>query len=138
MITRINELTLRDIKGWSGAHSFEFDDITVIRGPNSSGKTTLIQVIGMTLFHPAKSPILLKQLTPTSGGSPMSSVRFSTDEDEFVITKTWGMGDQSILVDTVTGETVAVGGEAEDRVRRIAGGMPPRPSTQRRMDRVVI
>jgi len=125
MITRINELTLRDIKGWSGAHSFEFDDITVIRGPNSSGKTTLIQVIGMTLFHPAKSPILLKQLTPTSGGSPMSSVRFSTDEDEFVITKTWGMGDQSILVDTVTGETVAVGGEAEDRVRRIAGGMPP-------------
>ena len=66
-----------------------------------------------------------KQLLPISGGSPKSSVTFTTKDGRFTIRKVWGDRDQSQLVDVGNGDVLASGGEAEDMVRELAFKMPP-------------
>ena len=79
----------------------------------------------LTMTHGASSGVLKKQLLPISGGSPKSSVTFTTKDGRFTIRKIWGDRDQSQLVNDENGDVLASGGEAEDMVRELAFKMPP-------------
>ena len=126
MLTMIEKLEVEDCRIWKGHHEFEFGHgINVLHGDNGIGKSTLAMMLMLTMTHSANSGVLKGQLLPTSGGSPKSSVTFTTDDGRFTISKVWGDRDQSKLIDTDSGDVLAKGGEAEDKVRELAFEMPP-------------
>jgi hypothetical protein len=125
MLQRIEQLMIEDVRIWKGHHVFDFHSgVTVLYGDNGQGKSTLGTMLMLTLTHSANSDKLKKQLLPTSGGSPKSSVTFTTKEGRFTITKIWGDRDQSKLVNADSGDVLANGGDAEDQVRQMAFEMP--------------
>ena len=65
MLRRIHKLEIRDIKTWKGEFSFDFDDrITVIHGVNGAGKTTIAQILMLTIIRSAKGDMTKNLLTP--------------------------------------------------------------------------
>lgn len=127
MLRQIEQLVVRDIRRWDGEHTFNFHEgVTVLHGQNGRGKTTLNTALMLTLVFSANSNGLQQDLTPRNGGSPRSSVIFSTqDGRRFRISKTWGDRNQSRLFDADTNEELARGGDAEDQTRELAFGIPP-------------
>ena len=125
MLQRIEQLMIEDVRIWKGHHVFDFHPgVTVLHGDNGQGKSTLGTMLMLTLTHSANSEQLKKQLLPILGGSPKSSVTFTTKEGRFTITKIWGDRDQSKLVNADSGDVLAQGGDAEDQVRQMAFEMP--------------
>ena len=126
MLKMIEKLVIEDCRIWSGRHEFDFSNgVNVIHGDNGVGKSTLAMMLMLTMTHEAKSTVLKKQLLPISGGSPKSSVTFTTQDGRFTIRKVWGDRTQSQLIDVEVGSVLATGGEAEDMVRELAFKMPP-------------
>ena len=126
MLQKIEKLVIEDCRIWKGRHEFDFENgVNVIHGDNGVGKSTLAMMLMLTMTHGANSGVLKKQLLPISGGSPKSSVTFTTKDGRFTIRKVWGDRDQSQLVDVGNGNVLASGGEAEDMVRELAFKMPP-------------
>mgnify|MGYP001168957935 CR=1 FL=1 len=126
MLQKIEKLVIEDCRIWKGRHEFDFESgVNVIHGDNGAGKSTLAMMLMLTMTHGANSSVLKKQLLPTAGGSPKSSVTFTTQDGHFAIRKVWGDRDQSQLVDVGNGDVIASGGEAEDMVRELAFKMPP-------------
>jgi hypothetical protein len=127
MLKNIEQLVVRDIRTWDGEHTFNFHEgITVLHGQNGRGKTTLNTALMLTLVFSANSNGLQQDLTPRNGGSPRSSVIFSTEDGRrFRVSKTWGDRNQSRLFDADTNEELARGGDAEDQTRELAFGIPP-------------
>ena len=83
MLQRIEQLMIEDVRIWKGHHVFDFHSgVTVLHGDNGQGKSTLGTMLMLTLTHSANSAMLKKQLLPTSGGSPKSSVTFTTKKRE--------------------------------------------------------
>lgn len=126
MLRKIEQLVLRDIRCWDGERTIDFDDgITLIHGENGRGKTTLNTILMLTLVYSANSNGIRADLTPTNGGSPRSSVTFSTEQGRYTISKTWGNKEQSLLFDADTNEELERGGAAEDLARKLAFNLPP-------------
>ena len=126
MLKKIEQLVIRDIRCWDGERTIDFDDgITLIHGENGRGKTTLNTILMLTLVHSANSNGIKADLTPTNGGSPRSSVTFSTEEGRYTISKTWGNREQSRIFDADTNEELERGGAAEDLARKLAFNLPP-------------
>ena len=49
-LERINAMACRDYRCFNGKHEFRFvDPVTQLRGPNASGKTTILNLIGLAL-----------------------------------------------------------------------------------------
>lgn len=135
MLQKIENLVIEDCRIWRGRHEFDFEDgVNVIHGDNGVGKSTLAMMLMLTMTHGANAPKLKKQLLPTTGGSPKSSVTFTTQDGHFTIIKIWGDRDQSQLVDVGSGNVLASGGEAEDMVRELAFKMPPAEGSYREAD----
>ena len=126
MLQKIEKLVIEDCRIWKGCHEFDFESgVNVIHGDNGAGKSTLAMMLMLTMTHGASSPLLKKQLLPISGGSPKSSVTFTTQDGHFTIRKDRGDRNQSQLVDVGNGNVLASGGEDEDMVRELALKMPP-------------
>jgi len=126
MLKMIEKLVVEDCRIWKGRHEFDFSNgVNVIHGNNGVGKSTLAIMLMLTMTHEAKSTVLKNQLLPTSGGSPKSSVTFTTQDGRFTIRKVWGDRNQSQLIDVESSNVLATGGEAEDMVRELAFKMPP-------------
>ena len=125
MLKKIEQLVIRDIRCWDGERTIDFDDgITLIHGENGGGKTTLNTILMLTLVYSANSNGIKADLTPTNGGSPRSSVTFSTEDGRYTISKTWGSRDQSRIFDADTNEELERGGAAEDLARKLAWNLP--------------
>jgi len=125
MLKNIEKLVIEDCRIWKGRHEFDFENgVNVIHGNNGAGKSTLAMMLMLTMTHEAKSAVLKEQLLPISGGSPKSSVTFTTRDGRFTIRKVWGDRNQSQLVDVEENSVIATGGEAEDLVRELAFKMP--------------
>ena len=125
MLKKIEQLVIRDIRCWDGERTIDFDDgITLIHGENGRGKTTLNTILMLTLVYSANSNGIRADLTPTNGGSPRSSVTFSTEDGRYTISKTWGSRDQSRIFDADTNEELERGGAAEDLARKLAFNLP--------------
>lgn len=138
MLQKIEKLVIEDCRIWKGCHEFDFESgVNVIHGDNGAGKSTLAMMLMLTMTHGASSPLLKKQLLPISGGSPKSSVTFTTQDGHFTIRKVWGDRNQSQLVDVGNGNVLASGGEAEDMVRELAFKMPPAQGPYRTDDGLV-
>ena len=127
MLTKIEKLVVEDIRIFSGRHEYDFEKgITLIHGDNGKGKSTLGTMVMLTLIHPAKSDKLKKQLVPKRGGSPKSSVTFSTDNGRFTISKVWGDKDQTKLINADTNEMLAQGSQAGEMVAQLAYNLEPK------------
>jgi len=127
MLTKIEKLVVEDIRIFSGRHEYDFEKgITLIHGDNGKGKSTLGTMVMLTLIHPAKSDKLKKQLVPKRGGSPKSSVTFSTDNGRFTISKVWGEKDQTKLMNAETNELLAQGSQASEMASQLAYNLEPK------------
>ena len=81
MLKKIEKLIIRDVRKWKGEHTFDFEDgINLIKGPNGSGKSTIWLCIALGLTHSAKSKKLKEQLSPNTGGLPIITVNFQTND----------------------------------------------------------
>jgi len=127
MLTKIEKLVVEDIRIFSGRHEYDFEKgITLIHGDNGKGKSTLGTMVMLTLIHPAKSDKLKKQLVPKRGGSPKSSVTFSTDNGRFTISKVWGEKDQTKLTNADTNELLSQGSQASEMASQLAYNLEPK------------
>ena len=127
MLTKIEKLVVEDIRIFSGRHEYEFEKgITLIHGDNGKGKSTLGTMVMLTLIHPAKPAKLKKQLVPKRGGSPKSSVTFSTDNGRFTISKVWGEKDQTKFVNADTNELISQGSQASEMAAQLAFNLEPK------------
>ena len=127
MLTKIEKLVVEDIRIFSGRHEYEFGKgITLIHGDNGKGKSTLGTMVMLTLIHPAKSDKLKKQLVPKRGGSPKSSVTFSSEDGRFTISKVWGDKDQTKLINADTNELIAQGSQASEMAAQLAFNLEPK------------
>ena len=127
MLTKIEKLGVEDIRIFSGRHEYEFGKgITLIHGDNGKGKSTLGTMVMLTLIHPAKSDKLKKQLVPKRGGSPKSSVTFSSEDGRFTISKVWGDKDQTKLINADTNELIAQGSQASEMAAQLAFNLEPK------------
>ena len=132
MLRRIHNLEVRDIKSLNGEHSFDFDDrITVIHGENGIGKTTIAQILMLTLVRSARGDVIKNLLTPVTGGSPQSKVTFSTDDGKYLISKTWGDANQTKLIDINSMQIISEGGKAEDMAASLAFEMDANSKSKR-------
>ena len=127
MLTKIEKLVVEDIRIFSGRHEYDFEKgITLIHGDNGKGKSTLGTMVMLTLIHPAKSDKLKKQLVPKRGGSPKSSVTFSSEDGRFTISKVWGDKDQTKLINADTNELIAQGSQASEMAAQLAFNLEPK------------
>jgi DNA repair exonuclease SbcCD ATPase subunit len=118
------------------AVDLEFDGgMTVICGPNESGKTTLRRAIWFALTRRATSQAReIQDIEPNTGGTPHVEVGFERSDGSYTLEKTFdGQSgsttlriDESGIVDTYNGE------EADEKLREALGfgefsGRPPTP-----------
>ena len=133
MLKKIEKLVIRDVRKWKGEHTFDFEDgINLIKGPNGSGKSTIWLCIALGLTHSAKSKKLKEHLSPNTGGVPIITVDFQTNDDKrYSITKLFGEQTASILRDLANDEIIARGSEADEQVRMLTFSMTPTNGTYR-------
>jgi DNA repair protein SbcC/Rad50 len=133
MLKKIEKLIIRDVRKWKGEHTFDFEDgINLIKGPNGSGKSTIWLCIALGLTHSAKSKKLKEQLSPNTGGLPIITVNFQTNDGKrYSITKVFGEQTASTLRDMANDEIIALGSEADEQVRILTFSMAPTNGTYR-------
>ena len=127
MLKKIEKLIIRDVRKWKGEHTFDFEDgINLIKGPNGSGKSTIWLCIALGLTYSAKGDTLKKDLAPNTGGVPMITVNFQTNDNKrYSITKVFGDQAASTLRDMANDEIIALGSEADEQVRILTFSMTP-------------
>ncbi|MCS4101257.1 AAA family ATPase [Salinibacter ruber] len=132
---RIRSVSVENF-GTIGAVDLEFDGgMTVICGPNESGKTTLRRAIWFALTRRATSQAEeIRDIEPHAGGTPRVEVELERADGTYALKKTFAGSsgsttlrvDQEGIVDTYSGE------EADEKLREILGfgefsGRPPTP-----------
>lgn len=127
MLKKIEKLVIRDIRKWKGEHTFDFKDgINLIKGPNGSGKSTIWLCIALGLTYSAKGGTLKKDLAPNTGGVPLITVNFQTNDNKrYSITKVFGDQSASTLRDMANDEIIALGSDADEQVRILTFSMTP-------------
>jgi len=132
---RIRSVSVEDF-GTISAVDLEFkDEMTVICGPNESGKTTLRRAVWFALTRRATSQAQeIQDIEPNTGGTPRVEVGFERTDGIYALEKTFaGQSgsttlriDEEGIVDTYNGE------EADEKLREALGfgefsGRPPTP-----------
>lgn len=96
-------------------------DLTVVAGPNESGKSTIVEAMHRVLFWRAKGTSEeLRAMTSIHGGTPEVSLAFESGGKECRITKSFGKAGQTRL--EVAGEPLLQGERAEERLAQLVPG----------------
>ncbi|WP_119843034.1 AAA family ATPase [Salinibacter ruber] len=132
---RIRSVSVENF-GTIGAVDLELGDgMTVICGPNESGKSTLQRAIWFALTRRATSQAEeIREIEPNGGGTPRVEVELDGAEGTYAVEKTFAgqsgsttlRADRDGMVDTYSGE------EAGEKLRGVLGfgeisGRPPTP-----------
>ncbi len=132
---RIRSVSVENF-GTIDAVDLEFDGgMTVVCGPNESGKTTLRRAIWFALTRRATSQAEeIRDIEPNEGGTPRVEVELERADGTYTLEKTFAgqsgsttlRVDQEGIVDTYSGE------EADEKLREVLGfgafsGSPPTP-----------
>jgi chromosome segregation ATPase len=127
---RLTRLALRNWRGFRGEVELNFDaDITVIVGPNESGKSTLIEAAIRGLFdrHTAGGQAVEALQPWGSSLAPEVCVTFRTRDRYYRIRKRFLAQPSSQLSQLVNGQwqLIAEGDAADRRVLELIGGRMP-------------
>lgn len=127
---RLTGLSLRNWRGFRGEVELNFDaDITVIVGPNESGKSTLIEAAIRGLFdrHTAGGQAVEALQPWGSSLAPEVCVTFRTRDQCYRIRKRFLVQPSSQLSQLVNGqwELIAEGDAADRKVLELIGGKMP-------------
>lgn len=127
---RLTGLRLKNWRGFRGEVELDFDaDITVIAGPNESGKSTLVEAAIRGLFdrHTAGGQAVEALRPWGSSLAPEVWVSFRARDDCYQIHKRFLLQPASELFQLVNGrwEPIAEGDAADRRVLELVGGRMP-------------
>ena len=95
--------------------------LNVVAEHNERGKSSLLAALALTLFTPHRSWTRKEKPLERPDGTPVGEVDFVHDGRRLRLRKRFVKGRTAELIDLATGETIAVKGEAEDRLRDMLG-----------------
>jgi uncharacterized protein YhaN len=119
---RLTRIALRDFKRHASLDLEPAEGLTVIRGPNEAGKSTLQQAIGFALFRKADGSArdLLGTQRWNASKAPRVQLDFVVDGSKGRLLKTFvpGKGETALLID---GESITDPAAVAERITRLTG-----------------
>jgi AAA ATPase domain len=119
---RIRRIKVQNYAGIAEAEvSFPSEGITIIEGPNETGKTSLIEAVDLILeFQDSSSHRKVKDIVPVGEDvGPEVEVDITAGIYEFTYSKRWKPGPETVLVISKPQREQLTGRDAHDRVREI-------------------
>ena len=110
----------------NGPLEITFDDgLTLIYGPNETGKSTLMRAIWFAFTRRAQSQAQdIKDIEPTTGGTPEVTVELEVDGDYYTLTKRFAgqQGEATLSIERSSGQVEKyTGDEADAQLQQALG-----------------